>query len=164
MQARKGRLEESRGLDIRDIDSFQNVLNMKAVSPFYFHPSIVPHGMEYAWKRVEYAGITDYNNFSEALRMRWKPVPAERHPDLTFGSYQKEDSPWKQYIYRLGQVLMERETEYCQLERKSYQDKSQRQITSIPASEALTGTPSMPMVVYQNQTALNGVAPFEFSE
>lgn len=164
MQSRKTRSDESRGLDIREIKDFEKILKMKSICTFHIDEGLVPEGYQYAFKRVEYAGNVDYNNYSEALRMKWSPVPRERHPHLMEGILLREDSPWKDYIVKGGQILMERKKEYCDMEKKYYQKKSLELVTSIPGSDKLSSESAMPMVVYQNQTELNGIAPFQFSE
>jgi hypothetical protein len=68
---------------------------------FYVHPSKVPDGWSYEWKREEVYGMRDVTHQVNLRENHWTPVPAARHPEMMpIG----DEGP----IRKDGMVLMER--------------------------------------------------------
>lgn len=68
--------------------------------PFYVDPRVIPQGMSYEWKRQSIFGQPDNEHWIGLRENHWKPVPAERHPELAVAG--------ESVIKRGGTVLCER--------------------------------------------------------
>ncbi|WP_421696926.1 hypothetical protein [Ancylobacter sp.] len=102
-QARSGQRKEQR-------------LKREAISedPLHIPDHLIPDGMSYEWKRSRIGGKPDQQHLMNMMRQHWRPVPAERHPELAWA-----DSTSK-YIEKDAVILMERPaylTEEAQKER-----------------------------------------------
>jgi hypothetical protein len=75
---------------------------------FKYDDSRRPAGVAYAWKRVTMAGQEDTEHQILCEMNGWKPVPANRHPELM--GPRATDQP----IIRGGQMLMEQPEEWAQ--------------------------------------------------
>lgn len=74
---------------------------------YYVNPSSIPKGMDYQWNVQTVMGEPAKEQMIAMEMAGWRPVPAERHPELA-GRAAKGD----EQILRAGQVLMERPMEY----------------------------------------------------
>ena len=73
-----------------------------AVDKFHVPPSSIPDGMSYEWKRYTYGGKVDQDHMRNMMEQHWTPVPAERHPSM---SWLESTS---KFIEKEGMILMER--------------------------------------------------------
>lgn len=79
--------------------------------PFFIDPKIIPQGMTYEWKMQSVYGQRYDDHWIAMRENHWKPVPADRHPELAM----QGDT----LIKRAGTVLCERPkylTDEAQLE------------------------------------------------
>jgi hypothetical protein len=139
---KQNRFEETRYFETRDYDQYDDEIRrnieMSWRDPHYVDPSIIPEGMVYSWKREyihKFGGDEDKGRIPECMRKGWRPVPAERHPELvsldTSGNSHK-----KGYIERGGLILFERPKRYNDLEFEQINRSTYEQIHS---NEALRG-------------------------
>lgn len=68
---------------------------------FYVHPSKVPHGWSYEWKRSMVYGQPDTDHQVNLRENHWTPVPADRHPEMMPVGH---NGP----VAKDGMILMER--------------------------------------------------------
>lgn len=69
--------------------------------------SKVPSGMVYAWRRKTVGGLDDKENMINCDLNGWRPVPADRHPELAGPSARAGEE-----IVRGGLLLMEQPAEW----------------------------------------------------
>lgn len=68
---------------------------------FHVHPSKVPDGWSYEWKRQRVYGMEDVDHQVNLRENHWTPVPGGRHPEMM-------PIGWEGPITKDGMVLMER--------------------------------------------------------
>ena len=82
----------------------------------YIDPTRIPKGSVYAWVREYIQGEPDDNNVQERLMGGWKPVPADRHPELVPPTLPGREQDTGNVIRRGGLILLE-------LSRKEFADR-----------------------------------------
>lgn len=83
----------------------------RTTDPFYIDPRLIKPGWSYEWKRESVHGQPSTEHMINMRENHWKPVPADRHPQLAAAG--------ETVIRRGGTVLMERPkylTEEAQME------------------------------------------------
>jgi len=106
-----GRTAESREIHMR------NIANMDHKDALYIDPAIVPEGMDYAWATITVLGEPRPGRMIGLRMVGWDIVPAERHPELCFADASKGSIATSGHIERTGLILIERPTEYGELEK-----------------------------------------------
>lgn len=74
----------------------------RTADKLYIDPRTIPRGMSYEWKRESCYGESDRYHIVEMMDNHWKPVPADRHPNLA------KDGDSSGHIKLKGLILMER--------------------------------------------------------
>jgi len=69
---------------------------------FYVDPTKIPSHMSYEFKRQFYLGKEDRRHQIDQEMNHWKPVPADRHPEIA------TEDPEGRIVMVGGQILMER--------------------------------------------------------
>jgi hypothetical protein len=153
----ENRFQEERYFETRDWeqeeDDFRRQVKMSYEDPFYIDPSIVPMGMEYAWKRqyiFKMGGEEDTGNLARAYNSKWTPVPASRHPYLAGVGLNGDVKNEKGYIEKGGQVLCERPDRFGRIEREVIARTTYERTYS---NEALRGNPDF--IVQRNSFNTN---------
>lgn len=72
----------------------------RTANPFDIDPATIPPGWSYEWKRQSVHGQPDNEHWIDMRENHWRPVPADRHPQLA--------SQGDSIIKRGGTVLCER--------------------------------------------------------
>lgn len=137
-RAANGRTAESRAMHLR------NIQNMDYHSVLYIDPAIVPEGMDYAWATITVLGVPRPGRLIELRQVGWEIVPADRHPDLAFAGASKGSIANADHIERTGLVLIERPTEYGEIERKLRADKDYNNLVNMPGMEQFMSEPGIP--------------------
>lgn len=91
---------------------------------FAFDQRLVPPGFSYEWKRASVHGQPDGDHQRNLRENHWKPVPVERHPELTIAGDPD--------IRRGGCILMERPS---YLTDEAQMDDLQRALGPVQAME-----------------------------
>ncbi len=132
--------KETKRVEVTETDfmlDFEDALEA-ADNPFYYDLHKVPKGMQYEWKRLTVLGKEDRPYMAGLQRLRWRAVPASRHPE-TAGASATDDET----IVIGGQVLMEREKRLCDISAgKAHSQaidnaRGQFERLKIPGSEAM---------------------------
>jgi len=137
------RVEDSRRLELR-VNELRPVMNMSYKDPLYIDPELVPDGWEYFWVRESVLGEPDFGRTVEMKRKGWTPVPADRHPEMTFDDFLGRMSHLKGYIFHKGLVLFERPKEFGDMERKAIQQHNEQILRSMPGTENFMAEPTIP--------------------
>lgn len=112
---------------------------------FFYNESSRPEDMSYEWKRLTYGGKEDQQYQAKLIRTGWRPVPAERHPEV--GSESSHDfyrGKYNDAIIVGGQILMERHIEYTKRSRAISDAINASQIGSQRESIQQSEESSMP--------------------
>jgi len=73
---------------------------------FFVHPSMVPPGFEYQWKRDTVLGQEDPAYNVQTALAGWEPVPADRHPEfMPRGSKSKTIDRKGMRLYEIPKVV-----------------------------------------------------------
>jgi len=137
------RVANSRIADARAMH-LRNIQNMDYQSVLYIDPAIVPEGMDYAWATITVLGEPRPGRLIGLRRVGWEIVPADRHPDLVFTDASKGSIASANHIERTGLVLIERPTEYGELEKKLREDKDYNNLVNMPGMEQFMSEPGIP--------------------
>ncbi len=159
----RSRTEQSRSMNTREADHhriMQNIMQ-RNLSQFHMDDQMIPKDKQYYFGRDLVAGSPDMYRISELRRMGFSPVSAERHPELCIS-----DTPWRktnmeEYIYRGGQILLEREKIYEEVETKMRNENQLKAMQSIPTSNDLMNDHVMPMRSYSNETSISKCVSFK---
>lgn len=121
----------------------------EGISKFAIPAEIIPDGMEYEYKVLTVLGETMRDQqVSYERDGAWRPVPANRHPEL-LGKFLDKDNP-EQAIINGGQILMERPRVYSDDAREEEKIKADSRLNNQFESLGLKdkeGPPRMrPMV------------------
>lgn len=73
----------------------------------YIDPTKIPKGVVYGWVREYIQGEPDDNNVQERLIGGWKPVPADRHPELVPPPLPGREADTTNVVRRGGLILCE---------------------------------------------------------
>lgn len=103
----------------------------RSADPMYIDPRIIPPGMSYEWKVQSIFGAPRAGHWNNLRENHWKPVPAERHPELA--------TDGESIISRAGTVLCERPS-YLTDEAKM-EDIQDAMLPMEKTDELLYGTP-----------------------
>ena len=141
---KKHRESEGREADKREM-YIRNIQNMDYESALYIDPDLAPQGWDYAWATVSVLGQPRPGRLIGLRRIGWEVVPPERHPDLVFTEKNKESTAISaSHIERDGLVLIERPSEFGELERKIRAEKDYKNLVNLPATENFMGEPGIP--------------------
>lgn len=143
------RVSESRVTQSRD-HIIRNIQNNSYMDSLYIPPEIVPPGVQYGWGSSSVRGEPRPGRMIELRRKGWNTVPADRHPELFFADFSNNTSSTTGHIERAGLVLIERNSEYGEIERKMMEDRNMEILTSMPGTENFLGEPSMPASFVSN--------------
>jgi len=149
----EGRTAESRAQTLRILN------NMEYQNSLHVPPEIIPPGMDYYWGTISIMGMPRPNRMIELKRKGWEPVPAERHPELAFTEFFETNSQMRGHIWRDGLVLLERPTEYGDIERKQTEERNYQILTTMPGTENFLGEPSIP-TKFTGETSLSKAAQY----
>ncbi len=139
----KTRTNDTRLMDERDYE-MRAIMDMHYQDPLYVDPKVIPPGMEYYWVRESTLGQGDTSRMVEMKRKGWKPVPADRHPEMVFDDFFGRLEHVKGYIYQKGLILCERRKELGDAERKQIDLKNYQIMSSMPGTENFMSEPSIP--------------------
>jgi hypothetical protein len=92
------------------------MLNAQFRGKLYIDPTRIPKGAVYGWVREYIQGEPDDNNVQERLMGGWKPVPADRHPELVPPALPGREQDTSNVIRRGGLIL-------CEISRKEYAER-----------------------------------------
>ncbi len=150
---RKGKLIEKNTLaEAKDHFDFST----QFVGHLWIDPATIPEGMTYAWFIESVLDQPDARYLKNAFRMGWKPVPADRHPELMpevmYGGLYKDAD--RSVIRTGGQILMETPTEHYNKIQEGHnkvaQDRTRR---ALWASDEYAAKTNMPWETYGNDTS-----------
>ncbi len=140
----ESRFEDSRAMDEREVHK-RNVMNMSYSDPLYVDPEIIPHGVEYRWIRESCYDKPDNSRMVEAKRKGWTPVPAARHPEMSFDDFFGRLNNMKPYIYHKGLILCERPSELGKIEQQRVEKMNHELMSSMPGTDNFMGEPTIPV-------------------
>jgi hypothetical protein len=138
VRAAHGRTAEERAMFLR------NIQNMDHQSVLYVPPEIIPEGMEYRWCNISVMGEPRPGRLIGLRRIGWEVVPPERHPDLVFADPTKGYTTTGSHIERSGLILVERPTEWGEMEEALRAEKDYKNLINLPAIENYMGEPTIP--------------------
>lgn len=92
-------------------------------NPFFIDPKVIPPGVTYEYKRHTTLGQVDEDHLIAMREMGWTPVPAKRHPHMTF-----EGGSAKGHILKRGMILMERPVQLTQEARMEDNQRAKSQV------------------------------------
>jgi len=131
-------------------------LQMTYPDPLSVDESKIPEGFEYRWVRDSVWGQRDPYRMVYMARKGYTPVPADRHPELSWGGLPwQEESPHHGYICQKGLVLCERLKKYAELEQRTLESQHAARVASLPGQEHFMDEPTMPIRVIANSTTWN---------
>lgn len=146
-RAASGRSAESREIHLR------NIASMDYQDPLHIPEEIVPEGMDYSWATVSVLREPRPGRMIGLRRVGWEIVPAERHPELCFAEASKDSIATTGHIERTGLVLIERPTEYGDLEKRLRAEKDLKDLLNLPGTHNFMGEDGIPGT-NQSYTAL----------
>lgn len=142
-ETKENRMAEGRSAERRESE-MRTIMNMNYQDTLYVPEDVIPKGYEYRWGTISVLGTPRPNRMIELKRKGWEPVPAERHPELAFTEFFESNSQMRGHIWRDGLVLVERPTEYGDIERAQLAKLNNQLLNSMPGTENFLGEPSIP--------------------
>lgn len=114
-------------------------------SALHIDPNIIPKGMTYAWVRMSTLNEPDQGNVNTKFRRGWRPVPADRHPELQMPEIpgMPRDEMHSAIVNEGGLMLCERPTADVQRDRETLRRDNMDAIEGIKwTGQGLEGTPT----------------------
>jgi hypothetical protein len=124
-----GRSKERREAEIRAVQSMEYTDMMKIPE------SIIPRGMVYGWAAYSVLGQPRPERIWQARIKGWDFVPVDRHPEMTFQGIGEVDPRASGYIWRGGNVLMERPIELQQIADRRMDEVNFQTLLTTPGLE-----------------------------
>jgi hypothetical protein len=138
-RATDGREAERREQIIR------NIQNMDYRSTLYIDPDIIPPGWDYAWATISVLGQPRPGRLIGLRQVGWEIVPPERHPELLInGKNNDSTAATAAHVERDGLVLIERPSEFGEIERRVRAERDYKNLVNLPATENFMGEPGIP--------------------
>lgn len=106
-------------------------------SRLWIDPERIPPNMSYKFVRERVTGLHDKDNVSLALREGWRPVPAERHPEVAAIPLPGEEPD--KYVRSGGQLLMERPKEMTEAEEEARREDHDDVLRSVGRDQQVEG-------------------------
>lgn len=151
----ESRMDDARWIEMRT-QELHATMHMLPVDPLHIPQEYIPNGIEYCWFRHFIKGAEpDYYRESQARGMGYTPVTPERNPRLAKRFLVDGENQLKNCIEHRGLVLYEIPKVFVDARRKKMAEEEYNRITSMDSLKnalAGAGVPSMPGVVFGNQT------------
>jgi hypothetical protein len=159
--AKRGR-GKARGRDNRETESRkaeENPMpNMNFRGRLYIDPHLIPKTVVYEWKREATLGEYDENNMQDAMINGWRPVPADRHPELRPPALPGRPHTANEYIRRGGLILMEKAKEMVLAEKARLREENLAAMQAVDWAGELSENDSvMPAVDYGSKIGIEQV-------
>jgi|SRR6185312_7366540 len=151
--AKKKVVREYDDLDEREIEFDRPMEHLLFQDDLYIPPHIIPKDKKYYWARkmisVTGHAIPDAGRIGHLISHHWRPVPADRHPELALYDYDEDDlgRSKNRFIDRKGSRLMEIDKPYYESMMRAmnaYTMKAQQQA----GLEEFAGNRMMPSRVF----------------
>lgn len=110
---------------------------------FYISPGIIPDGWSYQWKASHIAGKENGYHILSMTRSGWRPVPAERHPEMMPKGYSGPIEKKGLILMELPQIMVERANRRHFTESREVLINTERQLYDTPANTAPRDDPSV---------------------
>lgn len=142
--ARQTRAMQSREASMRQMP------NTNYKGKLYIDKNKIPKGMIYSWIREYIQGEPDDNNVQERLMGGWKPVPADRHPEMVPPALPGRERTDHNVIRRGGLILCELSIPEYRARRAEIDAENREAIQGIAwtRGELQDNDSRMPMVDY----------------
>ena len=161
---RKGRVAESRYMDMRDAE-IRQMLKMGHSDPLHIDPATIPEGWEYHWGRDSVTGQVDSARMMQLQRRGWTPVGADERPDLVNPEFSGRESALKGYIHYKGGILMKRPKRFGEIEREEEEKASYESMITLPVHSDMNSNAAREAGwqtrVYQNDTMVSKTKSFK---
>jgi hypothetical protein len=130
----KQRVEESRRLEER-LNELRPVMHMMHQDALHIPQESIPYGWEYFWVRESTLGDPDLGRTTEMKKKGWTPVPAHRHPEMSYDDFLSRQLHLKGFIFHKGLVLFERPKEIGDREREALEKYNEKIMGSMQGTE-----------------------------
>ncbi len=122
----------SRSLEERN-KILRSIMNSEFSSPYAFEEHEIPEGFVYNWFRHTCTGKEDLTRIPAMQKKGWMVVPPERHPDRAQKDPSGKADLTQGCINVGGQILFEREKEFCDLEAQVLAKLNYEQLIQMPS-------------------------------
>jgi hypothetical protein len=132
--------QPSRSSTTRAADGREPIMDMQPRGKLHIDPARIPPGTRYSWIRFSTLGQPDDENVSDMMQQGYRPVPADRHPELVAPPMPGREADT--LVRRGGQILMEIPEDWA-LQREEYRrQQTQAVLLAVDKDRAAKADPT----------------------